>query len=115
MNKAIIFLLIILLLMPVITSMEFDIINIKEIYKKEVVNGKEYYVYDDLKGEDIGIRAIYDGALGILPTYNLETDTFRWSMIENMLGFGVVAIKVLLNMSIELVKLLGKAIFEGIV
>lgn len=114
MNKAITFFLIILLLMPVVTAMYAGIINVNEIYRKEVINGKEYYNYDDIKGEDVGIRAIYDGALGILPTYRIETDTFRWSLIENMLGFGIVAIKAIFNITIELIKLLGQAIFEGI-
>lgn len=114
MSKAIIFFLIILLLMPVVTAMHAGIINVNEIYRKEVIDGKEYYKYDDLKGEDVGIRAIYDGALGIMPTYRIETDTFRWSLIENMLGFGIVAIKALLDIMIELIKLLGQAIFEGI-
>ena len=114
MNRAVIFLLIILLIMPVVTAMHFGIIDVNEIYRKEVINGKYYYKYDDLKGEDVGIRAIYDGALGILPTYRIETDTFRWSLIENMLGFGIVAIKALLNIMIDLVKLLGQAILEGI-
>ncbi len=114
MNKGIIFFLIILLLMPVVTAMHTGIINVNEIYRKEVINGKVYYKYDDIKGEDVGIRAIYDGALGILPTYRIETDTFRWSLIENMLGFGIVAIKAMLDIMVELIKLLGQAIFEGI-
>jgi len=115
MNKVVIFMLIILLSMPVITAMEFGIIDINEIYSKEVINESEYIVYNDLKGEEVGIKAIYDGALGILPTYNLATDTFRWSLIENMLGFGKVAIKALLDLTIEIIKLLGQAIFDGII
>ncbi len=115
MNKAVIFILIILLAIPVITAIDAGIININEIYKKEDVNGNMYYSYDDLKGEDVGIRAIYDGALGILPTYNLANDTFRWPLIENMLGFGKVAIKALLDLSVQLIKLLGQALFDGII
>jgi hypothetical protein len=101
--------------MPVVTAMYAGIFNVNEIYRKEVINGKEYYKYDDIKGEDVGIRAIYDGVLGILPTYRIETDTFRWPLIENMLGFGIVAIRAMLDIMIELIKLLGQAIFESII
>lgn len=110
MNKAVIFILILLLSIPVVTAIDSEIIDINEIYKRE----GEYYVYDDVKGEEVGIKAIYEGALGILPSYTMETETFSWPLIENMLGFGKVAIRALLDLTVDILEIIGQTIIDGI-
>ena len=110
MNKAVIFILILLLTIPLVTAIDSGVIDVNEIYKRD--GEGEYYVYDDLKGEEVGVKAIFEGALGILPSYTIETETFSWPLIENMFGFGKVAIKALLDLTIDLVKLLGSAIID---
>ena len=111
MNRSVIFVLILLLLVPLVTAIDAEVIDVDEIYKRD---SGGYYVYDDRKGEEVGVKAIYEGALGILPSYAIETDTFSWPLIENMLGFGKVAIKAILDLTVDLIKLLGSAIIDGI-
>lgn len=111
MNRSVIFVLIILLLVPLVTAIDSEVIDVYEIYKRD---GGGYYFYDDRKGEEVGIKAIYEGVLGILPSYTIETDTFSWPLIENMLGFGKVAVKAILDLTVDLIKLLGSAIIDGI-
>lgn len=115
MAKTIILILILLMAMPVILAINEGYININDTYKQEDINGYMYYVYDDIKGDEIGIKAIYEGALGIIPKYNMKTETFRWSFVENILGFGKVVVMSLLRLTIDILKLIGKAVYEGVI
>lgn len=114
MSKTVLFILILLMALPVISAIEEGNLDINETYKKEVINGRSYYVYDDIKGDEVGIKAIYEGALGILPQYIVETDTFKWNVLGNALAFGKVIVKSLISLTIDILKIIGKAMYDGI-
>ncbi len=114
MNKTLLFILILLMALPLITAMDEGIIDVNDTFEYQFINGRWYYVYNDRKGDEIGVKAIYQGILGILPQYIMETETFKWPIIENILGFGKVILKTIFSLTIDIIKLIGQALIDGV-